>query len=384
MIEMTSSEQLTSLNLAILMNDASIDQIMAVDTDLQVIAWNKACEEVTGIDRVGAIGKSFNEVRKGADAFPGISEALVNALNGLKSFLTWEKAAYSGYFEHHFIPLRQNGRVIGVLIVIHDVAHRIKAEQNLHRLNVQLEQKAMELQEKNSELSRFNWIASHDLKEPLRKIYTFVEMVAIKEGNKLSNTARSNLRRAQSAAQRMGLLADDIASFTQVAAPNEELADINLESMIEHTLAQQQKAISDSNAVIERDTLPEIHAYPIMMDLLLKHMVSNALKFHAPDAQPKIKIEYTLVDASEIASPAAEEDAQYHRLCFTDNGIGIAEEYHEQVFGMFQRLHPQGDYKGTGMGLAICRKVAAAHQGFITLKSVEGNGSTFCCYLKVV
>lgn len=376
------SDELNDARLAVLMNDASIDQIMALDTGLRVTAWNKACEDVTGIQRSSAIGHSFYEVRVGAEAFPEIEEALQMALKGYKSFLPWEKGAYSGYFEHHFIPLKSEDAVIGVLVIIHDVAHRIKAENQLQKLNRILAQKNKELQQKTEELTNFNWIASHDLKEPLRKIYTFIEMVATKEGIKLTDTARTNLRRAQSAVQRMGLLTDDIVTFAQVAAPNEQLAEVNLQDVLAHALAVNKRTIENDGAQVMAEALPVIKGYPELLRLLFNHMLSNALKFHEEGSTPEVRITYRYVPGSETSNPDADPDAGYHCVCFADNGLGFDMTYTEKIFGMFQRLHPQGHFKGTGMGLPICRKVAEAHEGFIKVNSEPGAGSRFCCYLK--
>ncbi len=365
------------------MTEASIDQILALDLSLKITAWNRACEQATGIPREEAVGRLFTELAPRVVDFPFVMEALVNALKGLKSFVPWEKGGYAtGYSEHHFIPLRSEGGVIGVLIVIHDVSHRIKAEQELQRLNRALARKARELQAKNEELTNFNWIASHDLKEPLRKIYTFIEMVATKEGIKLTDAARTNLRRAQSAAQRMGLLTDDIATFTQVAAPSEQLGYADLQELLKETKVHHKRTIDNDAAIIESEPLPVIRAYPGMLQLLFNHMLGNAMKFQAEGSRPKVSVGYTKVAGSETGHPEADAGAEYHCISFTDNGIGIDPVYSEKVFGMFQRLNQQSNFKGTGMGLAICRKVAEAHEGFITLKSEEGEGAAFSCYLR--
>ncbi len=367
------------------MNDASIDQILALDTNLHVIAWNKACEQVTGISREEAIGKPFTEVREGAQDYAHIMEALQMALKGFKSFITWEQGSYGGgYFEHHFIPLRadEGEEVTGVLNVIHDVAHRIKAEKELQALNRALTLKNRELKHKTEELANFNNIASHDLKEPLRKIYTFIEMVATAEGQKLTDVARNNLRRAQSAVQRMGLLTDDIVTYSEVTVPGEQLSEVDLRHIFLFAQHQYQQAIDDSKAVIAAEVLPVIVGYRDLLRHLWYHMLGNALKFHEQGAKPQVHIGYAYVSGKEIRLPEADAQAFYHCISFKDNGIGFDPAFSEKIFAMFQRLHPPGVYKGTGMGLPICRRIVEAHEGFITVQSKEGKGSTFSCYLK--
>ncbi len=367
-----------------LINDANTDQCLVLNTDLRIISWNRACEQITGIPRSEAIGKHYHELHPEAATASAIAEAIELALQGLKSFVPWEAGSYSGgFYEQHFIPLQtSHGALVGILNTIHDVSHRIKAEQELKRLNKTLSHKNKELQHRSEELANFNSIASHDLKEPLRKIYFFIEMVATKEGSRLSDTARSNLRRAQSAVQRMGLLIDDIVTFSEAVAPSEALATVELQELHDKALAFHRKTIEDSAAAISADTFPAITGYPQMLQHLWNHLLGNAIKFHAEGAKPAVEIRYAEVQGAAIDSLDADPNAIYHRLSFQDNGIGIPAEFFEKIFAMFQRLHPQGTYRGTGMGLPICRKVAEAHRGFIQPESEEGKGSVFNCYLE--
>ncbi len=374
--------------LAGMLNDANIDQVLALDSKLRIIAWNKACETVSGIPKSRALGASFIELRPEVAGFPAIMEAIGMAWKGYKSFVPWEKGSYGGgYFENHFIPLRgddDKGTLVGVLNIIHDVSHRIKAEKELESLNRALALKNKELKIKSEELANFNYIASHDLKEPLRKIYTFIEMVASKEGQKISDAARSNLRRAQSAVQRLGLLTDDIVTFSEVTVPHEQLSEVNLADIQASAEQQLQRVVEDSGAVVTSTGLPMIIGYFEMLRHLWAQMLGNALKFHGEGAQPKVAVSYSRIPGPDISVADADADSEYHCITFDDNGIGFEMIYAEKIFGMFQRLHEPGTYKGTGMGLSICRRIAEAHQGFITVESVVGKGSRFSCYLKVM
>ena len=379
-------KSLDDAQLARMLDDASIDQILALDTNLNVIDWNKACERISGISKQKAIGSQFTNLFPEASALPAIMEAIEMALKGFKSFVPWEKGSYGGgYFENHFVPLKEfgdDGPVIGVVNIIHDVAHRTKAERELQSLNRELMSKVKELRQKSDELANFNYIISHDLKEPLRKIYIFIEMAAIEDRERLSENARTNLQRAQSAVQRMEALTDDLITFSQVTASNERLQDINLRHSFVFAKHQLQSQIDASAAIVEADSLPTIRGYQDLLEHLWRQMLSNALKFQQEGNTPQVRVSYRRLAGDQTGNPDADPKAYYHCLSFTDNGIGMDTAFDDKIFGMFQRLHPQSAYKGSGMGLAICRKIVEAHEGFIKAESVAGQGSTFHCFLK--
>ena len=183
----------------------------------------------------------------------------------------------------------------------------------------------------------------------------------------------------------MGLLTDDIAAFTQVAAPSEKPAPTQLDIILKNCIDKHNRRITDANAVIEMPpSLPVIHGYSQMLSLLFHNLLSNALLFHKPGVPPKIRITYASTRDGDLPGhKLARAGVSYHNIAFQDNGVGFEPEYSEKIFGMFQRLHTQdAAYKGTGMGLAICKKVAEAHHGFIIADSVPGTGATFSCYLQ--
>lgn len=365
------------------LNDASIDQILAMDNDLCIIAWNRACEQVTGIAKYNALGRKFFDVLPAAQNYPQVVEALNNALKGFKSYLKWEHGSYNGgYFENHFIPLKNDrGEVTGVLNIVHDVAHRIKAERELEGLNEELWKKNMELTQRNAELANFTAIASHDLKEPLRKIYTFAELIMTHEAHKLSDAGRSNFRRIQKAVQRMGLLTDDIVTFSEVNKIDEKRTVIDLNNLLLMALHPFQAIIAHTEALILSAPLPQISGYDTALLHLFRQLVSNSLKFQPEGNKPRINIDYELVQGKVVKHQEALPNAQYHCIRVSDNGIGFEREYAERIFGMFQRLHREGAFKGSGMGLAICKKAVQLHHGFITADSEPGEGSTFSSYL---
>jgi len=180
----------------------------------------------------------------------------------------------------------------------------------------------------------------------------------------------------------MGMLTDDLITFSEVTAPREQLSEINLRHAFLFARHQLQRAIEESGAVIETDTLPTIYSYQDLMEHLWNQLLSNAIKFHAEGSTPHVQIGYRYLQGKDINIATADPTVHYHCIRFKDNGIGFDPIYSDKIFGMFQRLHTRQHYKGTGMGLAICRRIAEAHEGFITVDSVEGEGSTFYCYLK--
>ena len=362
--------------------NASIDSIVAIDSELKIISWNDTAQKWTGKQREDAIGRSFFEVFPTATTLPGLKNALQRALQGYKSFLPPMPGFYmSGHYEMHIVPLKdKSGTVHGVLQILHDVAHRIKIENELLRLNRELTHQYTALEHANEELTTFAKIASQDLKEPLRKIYTFTELIMVHEAGKLSTSGRTNFRRIQKSVQRMGLLTDDIVNFTNLSR-KEERQQLDLNELLKEELEQLHQQISQANAIIEYDILPIVTGYRMAMVQLFRQLLSNALKFHKSTAAPEIKISATQIPGKEIASLAADPEQEYTCIAITDNGIGFEPQYSRLIFDMFHRLHQNNPFKGTGMGLAIAQKAVRLHDGFIIAESIPGTGSTFYCYL---
>lgn len=368
------------------LTNASIDSMIALDADLKITVWNDTTALWSGLKSEDVAGRPFLEVFPKAAAIHGLKEALDNALKGRKSFLHSREGFYlKGHYEAHYVPLLdKQGQVTGVLQILHDVAHRIKAENELIALNRQLKQQYKELQLANDELATFAKIASHDLKEPLRKIYTFSELILVHDAPQLSNSGRSNFRRIQKSVQRMGLLTDDIVNFAEINTSREPLDEVDLSGVLFNAAEPLRTAIAQSEAMIISDELPHIQGRREALVQLFRQLISNALKFRGEDTKPRIYIACALLQGEDIPHREALEGQAYYRISFRDNGIGFEPEFSEKIFGMFQRLHPDGEYKGSGMGLSIAQKVAQMHNGFIIAESIPGAGSTFHCYLQHV
>jgi len=229
-------------------------------------------------------------------------------------------------------------------------------------------QKAAELERTNLELQEFNVLAYHNLQEPLRTIGGFVQLLSRKYRGRLDQEADEYIGFVVQGVSRMKELFNDFLAYSQLARDEAKMTDVDLNAVLATVLAVLKEPIADSGARIEGDQLPTVTGNPRQMELLLRHLVENAIKFRGGD-RPLIRV-----------AAAADDGAQ--RISVHDNGIGIDPSYHERIFRIFSRLNPQESYPGTGIGLAICRKITALHGGRIWVESPGGDGTTFHFTLK--
>jgi light-regulated signal transduction histidine kinase (bacteriophytochrome) len=237
-----------------------------------------------------------------------------------------------------------------------------------------------ELKRSNRELQDFAFVASHDLQEPLRKIRAFGDRLQQGFAAQLDEQGADYIERMQNASTRMSGLIDDLLSFSRITTKAKPFLPVSLNKVAEEVLEDLEVAIEESAADIRVGELPEIAADQFQMKQLFQNLLGNALKFRRPDVRPEISITAELV-AAEAA--ATETSPQHVVLRFTDNGIGFDEAFLDRVFLPFQRLHGRSEYGGTGIGLAICRRIAERHNGSLTAVSTPGVGSTFIVTLPV-
>ncbi|MGB8190922.1 MAG: PAS domain-containing protein [Chitinophagaceae bacterium] len=279
------------------------------------------------------------------------------------------------------IYTNQAGRsLIGTL---QDVTEDVILRKQLAELNNTLEQNNKELQEMNEELSSFAFVASHDLREPLRKVQVFSRLINESEGDKLSEKSRDYFKRMLSAVQRMDHLIDDILNFSRISTSSNESVEVNLDQLLKTVKADMIQSISKTHADIQSDPLPSIYGTHSHIYVLFQNLLSNALKYQQPGNVPVVNINSAIVRGKEVDHPIADNDTSYARITFSDNGIGFEEQYSKKIFQMFQRLHGLHEYPGTGMGLAICKKIIEHHNGFIIARSVPGEGAAFECYFPI-
>ncbi|MBB5915186.1 signal transduction histidine kinase [Nocardia transvalensis] len=255
-------------------------------------------------------------------------------------------------------------------IVAELAASRLQQDE-LSRQATELDEQAVELRRSNAELEQFAYVASHDLQEPLRKVASFCQLLDKRYGDKFDERGAQYLAYAVDGARRMQVLINDLLTFSRVGRLGEDAVDVELDSVVDRAVDNLSTAIEESGAVVERpERLPELHAAPTLMVMLWQNLLGNAVKFRHPDRPPVVRI--------ECDPDAADDGTPTWRICVSDNGIGIPEEFGEKVFVIFQRLHGRDEYGGTGIGLALCKKIVEYHGGRIWLDADYTEGTRVC------
>ena len=253
---------------------------------------------------------------------------------------------------------------------VSSVIERRLADERLQAYSANLEQS-------NRELQDFAYVASHDLQEPLRKIQAFGSRVEKMYGDKLDDRGRDYLQRMSNAAARMQLLINDLLAFSRVTTRPEPFQSVNLNRIAQEVLGDLEVRIEQSSGKVIVGPLPTIDGDPTQLRMLFQNLLGNALKFSKPGVPPVIQVSCHRLERilEEDGLPNIKEG--YQQLLIQDNGIGFDPKYVDRIFNIFQRLHGRGEYEGTGVGLAICRKIADRHHGTITASSTPQEGATF-------
>jgi signal transduction histidine kinase len=266
--------------------------------------------------------------------------------------------------------LEARDRLAGAHAQVSEINARLETSNAaLAASNGELERRAQELVRSNSELDQFASIASHDLQEPLRKVRTFTERIGETEGERLSEQGLTYLRRANASAERMQQLIEDLLRYSRVATQGRAFGPVDLGQVTADVVEDLDETIAQSGAVINVGPMPVISADATQMRQLMQNLVSNAIKFRREGVSPQVDI-------------AATPEEGWVQIVVRDNGIGFDPQYARRIFRVFERLHGRGAYPGTGIGLALCRKIAERHGGSVSADSVLGEGSTFTVTLQ--
>lgn len=279
------------------------------------------------------------------------------------------------YFKANGQFISKNDKKV-MIGVVQDVSQVIEAEEKLLKSN-------LELKNSNSELESFSRAASHDLQEPLRKIQLFTLRIEELDGNSLSDKSKDYFNKVTTAVKRMQSLIENLLAYSQIDNSKKDFETIDLNEILSKIKEDLTPRIVDSQAELISVKLPQVKGVAFQMEQLFTNLISNALKYRKDNEPPIIQIDYKKVKAKDIAENFVKTTRYYHKISFIDNGIGFDVQYAEKIFEVFQRLHQKTEYSGTGIGLAICKKIIENHNGFIYAKSKIGVGSEFGFYLPV-
>jgi PAS domain S-box-containing protein len=250
-----------------------------------------------------------------------------------------------------------------------------------HLINLALEERNHALEQSIKELESFNRVASHDLQEPLRKIQTFISRISEKDKSLISESGRDQLLKVEQSAKRMRVLIDDLLLFSRTNKAEKEFYPTDLNILFENVKMELVSDIEENNVTIISGRLPMLNVISFQIQQLFINLLSNAIKYKRPDLPPVIKVMCKKINS--ISHPALKGGANkwYYKITVSDNGLGFEQKYAENIFILFQRLHHHSEYPGSGIGLAICKKIVENHNGFIDAESKPNAGSTFNIYL---
>ena len=287
------------------------------------------------------------------------------------------EGATAKWLETTKVPLRDtDGTIVGLVGISSDISERKLAEEKLKRFAEQLERS-------NAELQNFANVASHDLQEPLRKIQAFGDRLRSKCAAQLGEQGLDYLARMENAAHRMQGLVQDLLKLSRVVTQAQPFVECDLRTIIRDVIGDLVVVIEKNGAVIKVGDLPAISGDPLQLWQLFQNLISNSMKFQRPGERPVIHITGRVFEAPAHIIPGAHAGDRVAEISVSDNGIGFEEKFTEQIFVVFQRLHSRDEYPGTGIGLAVCRKITDRHAGKIVAKSSGGRGATFVVTLPV-
>jgi len=250
-----------------------------------------------------------------------------------------------------------------------------------HLSDIALKEQNFRLEQSIRELESFNHVASHDLQEPLRKIQTFLSRIPETDWNSLSDKGREFIIKSRTSAERMRSLIDDLLQFSSTNKNAEIFEQVNLNVLFENAKQELSTAIEDKQAIITADTFPEMKVIPFQIRQLFVNLIGNSLKYSREGIIPKIDITVENVSAKDYPSIRFNTEKRYFKFTFSDNGMGFEQQFAETIFILFNRLHTTDKFPGTGIGLAICKKIVENHAGFIEAKGNPNEGAVFTFFL---
>jgi len=375
-LERTTSLKLSEERYHKMIEEVQDYAILLLDKDGNILNWNKGAQKIKGYPEKEILGKNFRIFYLDEDRKGKLPERLI------------KEATEKGRAMHEGWRVRKGGTKFWgstVITALHDEENNVigfsKVTRDLTEKKLaddRLTEYARDIELKNKQLEEYAYIASHDLQEPLRKIQIFAEL--LEKNIEDEKEIRKNLDKINSSAKRMSLLISDVLKYSQLSKTEELFTQTNLNKILDIVKEDLDLLITQKNVKIVSSKLPVINGIPIQLQQLFSNLITNSAKY--ANKNPVIKISATDISAEEIKKHARlSSQAKYTKIIFSDNGIGFEPQYTEKIFKLFQRLN--GDTYGTGIGLALCKKVVENHKGQITVASEPGVGTTFTIILPI-
>lgn len=359
-----------------LLIESSIDAMIALDPAGCVTVWNRAAAILYEKQPEDALGKLLTELLPSIKDDADLCKAINRAKEGIQSFVpSSRQQPHRLHVEMHVIPLKTRGELVGMMLLVHDVGHRILKESELHYLNNELNNRLRQLSITNRELAYLTRIATDNLKEPIRNIYTGIELLIEKEAKAMSNSGKASFRRIQSSLGRMGLLLDDIITLTQIDIINKPDALVNLEVVLSQIIKKYEQKIRDFGATVIVGELCEIKAHEKQVELLILQLLNNVLRFNRSE-RPFVKITCRKMQVEK--NKMMGEGGTFFELSITHNGHGFYADM-EKIVSAYE-TGKENNLQGQGIAPIVAAKIMEAHAGFLVVENDGESGSVIKCY----
>lgn len=371
-----------------MINEVQDYAILRLSKDGVIMNWNLGAEKIKGYKAEEAVGKKFSLFYTEEDKEAGYPERFLNEalINGRATHEGWRVRKDGTKFWSSVVLTAlhdEAGNITGVTKVTRDLTEKKRKDDQLLDYSKQLEQKALELEQTNKELESFSYIASHDLQEPLRNVKIFSNLIQELEVAHMSDKGKQLFGRIVAACTRMQKLIEDLLSFSRVNAVAEQFEEVDLNQILEDIKTGYAESNQEIKPLIKSNILPVISGVSFQLRQLFENIISNSVKYSRADTPPVVTITAKIIDGEGITIHGGEVSKKYWQINFADNGIGFEQKYAPKIFEVFQRLHGKDEYSGTGIGLAICKKIVHGHKGVIYADGRPNEGATFSVCLPV-
>jgi PAS domain S-box-containing protein len=345
--------------------EASLDPLVTISADGKITDVNTATEGVTGCSREELIGSDFSDYfTQPVEARDGYRKAFADGfVRDYPLAIRHQSGRITDVLYNATVYRNEAGEIQGIFASARDITDRKRAEEALRRSHDELKERTAELARSNADLQQFAYVASHDLQEPLRAVVSYLQLLERRYAGKLDEKADKYITHAVEGGLRMQRLINDLLAYSRVETRGKTPGVVDVERVVDDALRNLRVTIGENDVVITRDPMPPIRADQAQLTQVFQNLIANAIKFRS-DAPPQIRV-------------GAQPQDDGWRFSVTDNGIGIDMKHADQIFVIFQRLHTRRAYAGTGIGLAICKRIIERHGGRIWVESELGKGSTF-------